>query len=161
MKSIKIREKTGSYKFCHATRAIIFAVFTLVAGTANAACDNILLTLKIGEAVVKAEVARTEAQRAQGLMGRRSLPRNTGMWFAFGGPSNTEFWMKDTFVAIDLIFVGRDMTIVHIHENAHPMDETPVGSPVVFWYALEVPAGFAKARHLRIGDRILNLTPKC
>lgn len=115
----------------------------------------------MGAAVIKAEVAATEAQRAKGLMGRRSLPKNWGMWFTFGGPTITTFWMKDTHVPLDLIFVGRDMRIVHIHENARPMDETPVGSPAVFWYVLEVPAGFARTHKLHPGDPITNLTPKC
>lgn len=155
------RQKTGSYKFCHATRKIIFALLTLVAGAAYATCDNSMLTLKVGGVMIKADVAKTEAERARGLMGRRSLPKNWGMWFTFGGPSITSFWMKDTFVPLDLIFVGRDMIIVHIFENARPMDETPIGAPGVFWYVLEVPAGFAKAHHVQVGDRILNLTPKC
>lgn len=128
---------------------------------ANATCDNSMLTLKVGGVVIKAEVAKTEAERAKGLMGRRSLPKNWGMWFVFGGPTTTSFWMKDTFVPLDLIFVGRDMTILHIHENARPMDESPMGAPDVFWYVLEVPAGFAKANHLKPGDHISNITPKC
>lgn len=147
--------------FCHATRAIIFAVLTIVAGRANAVCDSSLLKLQLGDVVIVAKVAQTEAERAKGLMGRRSLPKNWGMWFSFGGPSMTSFWMKNTYVPLDMIFIGNDLKIVHIHENAHPMDETPIGSPTVFWYVLEVPAGFAKVHHLHVGDPILNLTPNC
>lgn len=139
----------------------IALILLLYAGTASAVCDGGHLTLKLGDVVVKAEVAATEAQRERGLMGRRSLPKNTGMWFVFWGPTITTFWMKDTLIPLDLIFVGRDMRIVHIHENAHPMDETPIGSPTAFWYVLEVPAEFARLHHLRGGDPISILTPKC
>lgn len=139
--------------------ALLFCL--LVAAHVNATCDSSILTLKLGNAVVRAEVAGTEAERAKGLMGRRLLPKNGGMWFDFNGPSITSFWMKDTFIPLDLIFVGRDMTIVHIHENARPMDETPIASPVPYWYVLEIPASFARVHRLRVGDHIANLTPKC
>ncbi len=155
------RGKAGSYKFCLGTPAILFVLLTVIAGRASATCDSNLLTLKVKNAVIRAEVARTETQREKGLMGRRALPENWGMWFTFGGPSVTQFWMKGTHVALDIIFMSRDMKILHIHENARPMDETPIGSPVVFWYVLEVPSGFARAHQLHIGDTISSLTPKC
>jgi uncharacterized membrane protein (UPF0127 family) len=143
----------------HITLSLLFCL--LCTSYAHAACDNTLLTLKLGNTTIHAEVVQTDAERGRGLMGRKALPQDWGMWFVMGGESRSAFWMKDTYVALDIIFVGRDMKILHIHPNARPMDLTPIGSPYPYWYTLEVPAGFAGAHHLRTGDRIINLTPKC
>lgn len=138
------------------------AIFlSVLAATAYATCDTNLLTLKVGDTTIHTEVVQTDAERGRGLMGRKALPQNWGMWFVMGGESRSSFWMKDTYVALDIIFVSRDMKILHIHPHARPQDLTPITSSQPYWYALEVPAGFAKAHRLRIGDRIANITPKC
>lgn len=133
----------------------LLMLFCMFSAVASAEC------VKIANVPVTVEVAKTASEHARGLMFRKSLPENTGMWFVFGGPHRSAFWMKETYVALDIVFVGRDMKAVHIHENAQPLDETPLASPVPYWYVLEVPAGFARTHRLRIGDRITNLTPKC
>lgn len=144
------------------TQISLFILFCMLfAFYALATCDSNLLTLKVGDATIHADVAQTESERGRGLMGRRALPQNWGMWFVMGGESRSTFWMKETYVALDIIFVSKDFRVLHIHENAKPLDLTPLGSPVPYWYVLEVPAGFAKSHRLRIGDRIANLTPKC
>ncbi len=142
-------------------RGSALALLILFSVTAQAACDEPLLTLKLNTTTIHAEVAKTPAEREKGLMNRKSLPKNWGMWFTFGGPSNSAFWMKDTYVPLDIIFVGRDMKIVHIHANARPLDLSLIASPLPYWYVLEVPAGFAKAKGLTPGMPIQNQTPGC
>lgn len=124
-------------------------------GAASAEC------LKVANVPVTVEIAKTETEHAKGLMFRETLPANTGMWFMFGQPHRSSFWMKNTFIPLDIIFVSRDLHVLSIFENAKPFDLRPIASPVPYWYVLEVPAGFAKKHQLRIGDRITNPTPKC
>lgn len=142
-------------------RRHLMALLLMISLPVYAACDDTLLTLKLNTTTIHAEVAKTPAEREKGLMNRKSLPQNWGMWFTFGGPSTAAFWMKDTYVALDIIFVGHDMKIIHIHANARPLDLSLVASPRPYWYVLEVPAGFAKAKGLAVGMPIQNLTPGC
>lgn len=133
----------------------IFLLLILIAATASADC------LKVADVTVKVEVARTEAEHAKGLMFRDALPENTGMWFVFGHPHRSSFWMKNTFIPLDIIFVGKDFRILSIFENAKPFDLSAISSPVPYWYVLEVPAGFAKAKGLTVGMPIQNQRPGC
>lgn len=141
-------------------RFILAVAFLLTTSPADA-CDASHAVLKLGHAVVKAEVANTPALRSQGLMYRKKMGANQGMWFVMGGASQNTFWMRNTYIPLDLIFVGYNMVILHIHENARPLDETPIGSPISYWFVLEVPAGFVKKSGVKPGDSIENRPPKC
>lgn len=103
---------------------------------------------------VNAETAVTAEERAKGLMGRESLPKNYGMWFVFPSDVKDPFWMKNTLIPLDMIFVGSDMKIVDIFENAVP-ESTKLVEPKSFYrYVLEVHSGFASEHGIKVGDTV-------
>jgi uncharacterized membrane protein (UPF0127 family) len=103
---------------------------------------------------VAVEVARTDAERAKGLMHRRSLPKDAGMLFLFDETAEHPFWMKNTFIPLDLVFIGEDGRIAGIVARATPGDLTPRSGGVASRYVLEVNGGWAEANGVRAGDRV-------
>ena len=106
-----------------------------------------------GPWVVQVEVARTDQQRARGLMFRPDLPRDRGMLFIFDETSEHPFWMHDTLIALDLIYLGDDRRVVGVVESAEPRTDTPrtVGKPSR--YVVEVGGGEAATHAVGPGAR--------
>ncbi len=109
-------------------------------------------TISVGEADFSVEIAESAEERARGLKGRESLAPRSGMWFVFPETVQDEFWMKDTLVPLDIVFVGEDMKVVHIIENAVPGSTELLSSPVAYRYVLEIPAGSAEEYDIKVGD---------
>ena len=103
---------------------------------------------------VSVELARTDAERARGLMNRASLPPDAGMLFLFPESDDHSFWMKNTFIPLDMIFIDEGGGIVGLVEQATPGSLTlrSIGAPSR--YVLEVNGGWAAARGVRAGDRV-------
>jgi uncharacterized membrane protein (UPF0127 family) len=103
---------------------------------------------------VTVEIARTEQQRMKGLMDRESLPADAGMLFIFDETSVQSFWMKNTLIPLDMLFIDDEGRIVGIVESAEPRTLTPrtVGKPSR--YVLEVNGGWSRANGVRAGDRV-------
>jgi uncharacterized membrane protein (UPF0127 family) len=99
------------------------------------------------------EVAKTFEEQQRGLMFRRSLAPDRGMIFPYDPPQNVAFWMKNTLIPLDMIFIRNDGRIARI-TTAKPLDETPVpgGEPVVA--VLEIAGGRAAELRIREGDRV-------
>ncbi|WP_245924578.1 DUF192 domain-containing protein [Aliiroseovarius pelagivivens] len=96
-----------------------------------------------GQAAFTVEVADDPRERAQGLMFREHMPTTHGMLFLFETPQQVGFWMKDTLIALDMIFIQPDGTVSRIHENAIPHDTTVIdGGPGVL-AVLEVNGGLS------------------
>lgn len=76
--------------------------------------------------VFSVEIADTPAARARGLMFRRSLPEQGGMLFIYESPQQVSFWMRNTLISLDLIFIDETGTVRHVHPRARPLDETPI-----------------------------------
>lgn len=104
--------------------------------------------------LVDAEVAATSASRTRGLMWRSALPEGTGMLFVFPAEDWLSFWMKNTLIPLDLIFLSRDLVIVGIVEQAEPKTLTPRGPRAMARYVLEVPGGWAAKRGLTTGLKV-------
>lgn len=102
----------------------------------------------------QAELASTPAQLAQGLMYRQELGPDRGMLFVFPEVTQTSFWMKNTLIPLDMIFIGADKRIVSIVENAAPQTTTPRSAEGPFRYVLEVEGGRSAALGLQAGDRV-------
>jgi uncharacterized membrane protein (UPF0127 family) len=100
------------------------------------------------------ELALTPEQQAQGLMFRKELPEGQGMLFDFQREQQTAFWMKNTFVSLDMIFIRADGRIHRIAANTVPLSETLVPSNGPVRAVLEVVAGTARKLGIAPGDRV-------
>lgn len=103
------------------------------------------------ELTVKVEVARTDPERARGLMYRQSLEDGRGMLFLFDRPARLSFWMKNTYIPLDMIFMDARRQLVGIEENAEPLTLTPRGPQVDSQFVLEVPGGWSRAHSVAPG----------
>jgi uncharacterized protein len=126
-------------------RSKLAAVLLAAALSSTAGCsarigkmDRVEVT--VGSAVFRVEVARTEAQRARGLMQRRSLGSREGMLFVFEADEHLTFWMKDTLVPLSIAFLSSEGRILQI-EDMVPLSEKAIRSRLSARYALELPRG--------------------
>ena len=126
-------------------RSAVLAAMLLGAAPAFAACDPDRVELRgdWGRASFGVEIADDPAERTQGLMHRESLPASRGMLFLYEGPHHASFWMRNTLIPLDMIFVDPAGRVTRVHENAVPLDETPIdGGPGVL-AVLEINGGLA------------------
>jgi uncharacterized membrane protein (UPF0127 family) len=112
---------------------------------------QVLLRAPAGELRVKVELARSEAERQRGLMFRQSLESGRGMLFLFEQPGPLKFWMKNTYIPLDLIFLDDKKRIVFIDENAQPLTLEHRGPDFDTQYVLEVPGGWSRAHGVAPG----------
>ncbi len=104
--------------------------------------------------VLKTEIADTPQAITTGMMFRTDMPPMTAMLFVFYQSMEVSFWMKNTLVPLDMLFIDAEKTIRHIHTNAVPRDETLIPSQGPVRYVLEIPAGTVDQLHLAVGDKI-------
>jgi uncharacterized membrane protein (UPF0127 family) len=116
--------------------------------------QELKITSKNGAHIFGVEMALTPEEQAKGLMFRKELPEGQGMLFDFHQEQPTSFWMKNTYVSLDMIFIRGDGRILRIAENTVPLSEAlvPSGGPVRA--VLEVVAGTAKKLGIAPGDRV-------
>src|SRR5690606_22774123 len=100
--------------------------------------------------------AVTPRQREQGLMNRREMAPDHGMLFAFGETRQVFMWMKNTYLPLDMLFIGKDGKIRSIKENARPLDESIIDSKGPIDYVLELNGGTVKRLGIRTGNRVQN-----
>ena len=136
-------------------KKIILLLFVLsLVGCANRTVeiDNGVEIIKI-----KVEIADDLNERAKGLMFREDLGENEGMFFIFGDVAERNFWMKNTLIPLDIIFICDDFKIVNI-EEAEPCEEDPCKnyfSKGGAKYVLEVNKRFSERNNIDVGDRVL------
>ena len=144
-------------------RAVGFAAIVLVAGCAlpaaqtpasAAAQDTIEVVTSSGVHAFSVEMATNDAERARGLMFRKSLPEGHGMLFDFQTDQPVQFWMRNTYISLDMIFIKGDGRILNIAENATPMSDALIPSAGPVRAVLEVIAGTARKFHIVAGDRV-------
>ena len=107
-----------------------------------------------GRHAFKVEVAATSAEQARGLMYRTAMGADEGMIFPFDPPQRTAFWMKNTVLSLDIIFIGADHRVLNIAANAVPHDLTPLPSTGPAAAVLELNAGRAKQLGIAPGTLI-------
>jgi len=107
-----------------------------------------------GVVEVRVEVVSTPEALAHGLMYRSELADGHGMLFVFPEESDHRFWMKNTLIPLDMIFIGADGTIVGIHRDATPLSTAPVGVGRPSRYVLEVPGGWTGRTGVAPGQRV-------
>ncbi|MAW95714.1 MULTISPECIES: DUF192 domain-containing protein [unclassified Leeuwenhoekiella] len=109
--------------------------------------DSSLISLNI-------ELAETAYETETGLMYRESMEADQGMLFIFEDEQPHNFYMKNTYIPLDLFFITKDQKIATIIEDAKPLDESSLPSEVPVQYVLEVNAGSAAAWEIKEGDSI-------
>jgi uncharacterized protein len=123
------------------------------AGTTSAPASIASVAIDTGSRKVafRVEVALTPEEHARGLMYRSQLAADAGMIFVFESPSVQRFWMKNTLIPLDMIFIGKDRRIVGIVEDAVPETETErmVGAPSL--YVLEISGGLSAQLGIKRG----------
>jgi uncharacterized membrane protein (UPF0127 family) len=107
-----------------------------------------------GRHVFKVEVAASEREQARGLMFRNAMGADEGMIFPMNPPRPAAFWMKNTVIGLDIIFIGADHKVLNIAANAVPYDETPLPSAGEAAGVLELNAGRAAQIGLKPGDKV-------
>jgi hypothetical protein len=100
------------------------------------------------------EIADDEAKREQGLMYRQSMDENQGMLFIFDESSPRYFWMKNTYISLDIIYIDENFKIVSIQKTALPRSEESLPSEKPAKYVVEVNAGFTDKYKIKKGDKI-------
>jgi uncharacterized membrane protein (UPF0127 family) len=142
-------------------RILLFAALCLLAllpaaaGRLGAAeMQTLEIASKSGVHAFAVEMALTPEEQSRGLMFRKTLPEGQGMLFDFKRDQELSFWMKNTYVSLDMIFIRGDGRILRIAENTEPLSErmVPSGGPVRA--VLEVVAGTARKLGIAPGDRV-------
>jgi uncharacterized membrane protein (UPF0127 family) len=132
------------------------AVFAMLAVAAPlAACSDegkLVLHTATGDYSFNVEVVDTPETRAEGLMFRQELADDAGMLFDFQEEREVSFWMRNTFIPLDMIFVGSDGVVKTVHVNARPQDPTSIPSQVPVQFVLEIPGGRSEEIGLKPGD---------
>jgi hypothetical protein len=139
-------------------RALAVLAVMLTAATANFAQAAELQTLEIasksGVHAFQVEMAITPEEKERGLMFRRELPEGQGMLFDFQFDQPVAFWMKNTYIPLDMLFIRADGRIARIAENTEPLSERNIPSGAPVRAVLEVIGGTAKKLGIAPGDRV-------
>ncbi len=136
--------------------AVAWLVVAGVAGAAPDACrdDTLLLRGPWGQARFSVEIADTDAERARGLMYRDRLGASQGMLFVYDRPGAPAFWMKNTLIALDMLFITPEGVVQYVHPMARPGDLTPISGGDGVQYVLEIRGGMAAALGITPGSEM-------
>ena len=130
---------------------VVLALVTLAACSSD---DALTVHTDQGAFRFTVEVVDTPESRAQGLMFRQSLAPDAGMLFDFKQTQPTSFWMMNTLIPLDMIFIRADGTVANVHVNARPHDPTGIPSDGPVMFVLEIPGGRSVEIGLKAGDRV-------
>jgi len=132
-----------------------FAACASAAAPEAARAPRVLLEAADGtQHAVTVELARTPAEQEKGLMFRRELAEDAGMLFLFRVSDRRAFWMKNTLIPLDMIFIDDGGRVAGIVENAEPLTLAPRDPGVEARYVLEVKGGWARRHGVRPGARV-------
>lgn len=119
---------------------------------ANCAEDKVTVSGDWGQANFTVEVADDAQERARGLMFVEEMPMLSGMLFVYERPQFVSFWMKNTLIPLDMLFVSPEGEVLHIHEDAVPEDTTPIPGGDGVQMVLEINGGLAARLGIGVGD---------
>ncbi|HEY6519776.1 MAG TPA: DUF192 domain-containing protein [Roseiarcus sp.] len=138
--------------------AALALVLFLAASTGVPALGGELDSLEIvtvtGRHAFQVEIVNNDATRERGLMDRRYMAPDHGMLFEFDREAPVSFWMKNTYIPLDMIFIAPSGVVTHIAANAEPLSErvVPSGAPCIA--VLELNGGMAASIGLKVGDKV-------
>lgn len=123
---------------------IVSVLFWAGAAVADCHLNTVELRGPWGQARFSVELANTFETRARGLMFRETLPASAGMLFVYPKTAPVAFWMKNTLIPLDMLFIKADGRVESIHHNAIPHDRSPIESLGAVVMVLEINAGLAR-----------------
>jgi uncharacterized membrane protein (UPF0127 family) len=144
-------------------RIVFTAAISLFLSTAGGSGTSRPVDLSTSELIVdngterfvfKVEVARTPAQKRQGLQGRRVMAADSGMLFPVVPPSRRYMWMDETYIPLDIIFIDGQGTIAEIFEQAEPLSRKQISSKSPVSAVLEITGGTSTRLGIKPGDRV-------
>jgi len=141
-------------------RRVLASVFAVLVGAAaanagsNCASGAVDLRGDWGQAHFSVEIADDPQEQAKGLMFRERLPASAGMLFVYKAPRNAQFWMKNTLIPLDMIFLDQSGRVTRIAENAIPGDETPIDGGDNVLMILEINGGMARGLGISVGSEL-------
>lgn len=107
-----------------------------------------------GQARFRIEIADSSGERAQGLMNREAMARGSGMLFIYPYPQSVAFWMRNTLIPLDMLFLDATGVVMGVHHNAIPLDETPIPGGDDILMVLEINGGLAQALGITVGSEL-------
>jgi len=133
---------------------LLFAAAECAGGPVSLPTVQISISTSTGPKDFLVEVASDSESQRRGLMFRRELAPNAGMLFDFHKATSLSFWMKNTILPLDMLFIRPDGTIATIAPNTIPLSTTPISSPEPVRAVLEINAGRVRELGIHTGDRV-------
>jgi uncharacterized membrane protein (UPF0127 family) len=127
---------------------------TFVAPALADSLETLTISTQTGDHAFSVEIAATPATRERGLMDRRFMPMDRGMLFEFERDGPVAFWMKNTYIPLDMVFIARDGAVTRVVDRAEPLTETPIPSGAPCAAVLELNGGVAARIGLKAGDKV-------
>lgn len=121
---------------------------------ADCAQNTVWIRGDFGTVRFTVEIADDAEERATGLMNRPSMPMSSGMLFVYERPGTRSFWMRNTLIELDMLFVDARGVIRNIHHRAIPLDETPIIGGDNLTHVLEINGGLARTLGIDMGDEL-------
>jgi uncharacterized membrane protein (UPF0127 family) len=143
----------GLRGFAALSLALVF-LFSGAFKTSAQSLDKLEIVTSTGVHAFSVELARDDAEREKGLMYRRFMPADRGMLFDFKREESVMFWMKNTYISLDMIFISKAGIVTRIAAGAEPLSERLIPSGGPCYGVLEVNAGVAASISLKIGDKV-------
>lgn len=116
--------------------------------------SDLVIRTEKGLQKFKVELADNDASRSRGMMFRTSMAPDAGMLFDFKQEQMASFWMRNTLIPLDMLFIKADGTILNIHQRAIPRDETGINSIGPVRAVLELNGGTASRLGIKAGDKV-------
>ncbi len=137
----------------------LLTAFVLVLTLPLAACSDegrLTIESRNGDHSFAVEIVDTPESRAKGLMYREELAPDAGMLFDFKESRPVSFWMSNTLIPLDMIFITEEGLIANVHAQARPLDTTSIPSDGPVMFVLEIPGGRAAELGIAAGDRVVH-----
>lgn len=134
--------------------SVSLAIISVFPALADCVETRVTLRSDGGQAAFTVEVADDDDERSLGLMHRESMPRFSGMLFDFESPQRAVFWMENTLIPLDMLFIDQHGTVQRIHENAIPLDRTAIDGGDGIRFVLEINGGMASMLGIEEGAQM-------
>lgn len=135
---------------------VLFSLILYVNGAAAGPLDKVVVKTIAKNYEFYVELAENEKTRQNGLMYRRALGDRNGMLFIFPYSAKYNFWMKNTFISLDLLFIAKGGRIVYVHHNAQPQSLASIVPEEKALAVLEINGGLSRRLGIGVGDVVIH-----